>query len=41
MPYRAPVKDIRFILDHVVGFAEVMRPRRGFPRQRRTLPRRS
>jgi alkylation response protein AidB-like acyl-CoA dehydrogenase len=23
MPYRAPVKDIRFILDHVVGFAEV------------------
>ena len=22
MPYRAPVKDIRFILDHVVGFAE-------------------
>ncbi|MBA4324205.1 MAG: acyl-CoA dehydrogenase [Rhodobacter sp.] len=23
MPYRAPVRDIRFILDHVVGFAEV------------------
>jgi alkylation response protein AidB-like acyl-CoA dehydrogenase len=23
MPYRAPVKDIRFILDHVVGFAGV------------------
>ena len=23
MPYRAPVKDIRFILDHVAGFAEV------------------
>ncbi|MFM7443855.1 MAG: acyl-CoA dehydrogenase [Tabrizicola sp.] len=23
MPYRAPVKDIRFILDHVVGFADV------------------
>ena len=23
MPYRAPVQDIRFILDHVVGFAEV------------------
>ncbi len=23
MPYRAPVKDIRFILDHVVGFAKV------------------
>jgi acyl-CoA dehydrogenase len=23
MPYRAPVKDIQFILDHVVGFAEV------------------
>jgi acyl-CoA dehydrogenase len=23
MPYRAPVKDIRFILDHIVGFAEV------------------
>ena len=23
MPYRAPVTDIRFILDHVVGFAEV------------------
>ncbi len=23
MSYRAPVKDIRFILDHVVGFAEV------------------
>ena len=23
MPYHAPVKDIRFILDHVVGFAEV------------------
>lgn len=23
MPFRAPVRDIRFILDHVVGFAEV------------------
>ncbi len=23
MPYRAPVKDIRFILDHVVGFVDV------------------
>ena len=23
MPYRAPVRDIRFILDHVVGFAQV------------------
>ena len=23
MPFRAPVKDIRFILDHVAGFAEV------------------
>jgi hypothetical protein len=23
MPYRAPVRDIRFILDHVVGFPEV------------------
>ncbi|MBN8629731.1 MAG: acyl-CoA dehydrogenase [Rhodobacterales bacterium] len=23
MPYHAPVKDIRFILDHVVGFSEV------------------
>ncbi len=23
MPYRAPVQDIRFILDHIVGFAEV------------------
>ncbi|MGL4237066.1 acyl-CoA dehydrogenase [Tabrizicola sp.] len=23
MPYRAPVKDLRFILDHVVGFADV------------------
>jgi acyl-CoA dehydrogenase len=23
MPYRAPVKDIRFILDHIVGFADV------------------
>jgi hypothetical protein len=23
MPYRAPVRDIRFILDHVVGFARV------------------
>ncbi|MFN6926123.1 MAG: acyl-CoA dehydrogenase [Tabrizicola sp.] len=23
MPYRAPVRDIRFILDHVVGFADV------------------
>ncbi len=23
MPYRAPVRDIRFILDHVAGFAEV------------------
>ena len=23
MPYHAPVKDIRFILDHVVGFADV------------------
>jgi alkylation response protein AidB-like acyl-CoA dehydrogenase len=23
MPYRAPVKDIRFILDHIVGFSEV------------------
>jgi acyl-CoA dehydrogenase len=23
MPYRAPVNDIQFILDHVVGFAEV------------------
>ena len=23
MPYRAPVEDIRFILDHVVGFAGV------------------
>jgi acyl-CoA dehydrogenase len=23
MPYRAPVKDIRFILDHVAGFADV------------------
>jgi acyl-CoA dehydrogenase len=23
MPYRAPVKDIRFILDHVVGFEQV------------------
>lgn len=23
MPYRAPVKDLRFILDHVVGFAQV------------------
>ena len=23
MPYRAPVKDIRFILDHVVNFAQV------------------
>ena len=23
MPYRAPVKDIRFILDNIVGFAEV------------------
>ena len=23
MPYRAPVRDLRFILDHVVGFAEV------------------
>ena len=24
MPYRAPIKDIRFILDHVVGFADVV-----------------
>ena len=23
MPYRAPVRDIRFLLDHVVGFAQV------------------
>lgn len=23
MPYRAPVRDIRFILDHIVGFARV------------------
>ncbi len=23
MPYRAPVRDIRFILDHVVGFADI------------------
>ena len=23
MPYRAPVRDLRFILDHVVGFAQV------------------
>ena len=23
MPYRAPVRDLRFILDHVAGFAEV------------------
>ena len=23
MPYRAPVSDLRFILDHVAGFAEV------------------
>lgn len=28
MPYLAPVKDIRFILDHVVGFAEVAATRR-------------
>ena len=25
MPYRAPVKDLRFILDHVVDFAQVAR----------------
>jgi acyl-CoA dehydrogenase len=25
MPYRAPVKDLRFILDHVVNFAQVAR----------------
>ena len=23
MPYRAPVADFQFVLDHVVGFAEV------------------
>jgi acyl-CoA dehydrogenase len=28
MPYRAPVKDLRFILDHVVNFAQVTRTSR-------------
>ena len=23
MPYRAPLTDLRFVLDHVVGFAKV------------------
>jgi acyl-CoA dehydrogenase len=34
MPYRAPVKDIRFILENVVGFADVM----GTPRFSGTTP---
>ncbi|MFT5968776.1 MAG: hypothetical protein ACI9ND_002700, partial [Yoonia sp.] len=23
MPYRAPVEDIRFVMDHIAGFAAV------------------
>ena len=41
MPYRAPVTDIRFILDHVVGFAEVTATPAFRRSDARTWPRRS